>query len=155
MAAIRHLVGWGGLVFIPFLLITSHASGRIVNYLDDEDLALAMKYDGEYNPTKPEERSQALAIKHYLAYAERCTDSGQRAEVYAQIAVIYGAAFDPSKGEERDSAKAEEYCKKAIAEEPERLSRNMLRARTFQYGALDRAERFAYRQEVYAWRRRL
>ncbi len=116
-------------VMIAGFLI-SFASG-IVNYDNDPDLAVALKYDFEMNGGEAKIADRALAEKYYLAYLTKNPDveSFQKARIYAQLGALYAVAMNRQRGEKRDREKARQYFEKVLECEPERIEYMTLRAR--------------------------
>lgn len=122
------------------------------NYEHDPDLALAMRYDLEQNGGNQDVASQAVAEQFYLAYLAHATDSFQRARVYTQLGVLFSTNWRAEKGEHPDYAKAEQYFAKALKEEPVRVGRATLRARTSSITPrMSREERVRRHIEVCRW----
>jgi beta-lactamase regulating signal transducer with metallopeptidase domain len=120
----------------------------LVNHMHDPDLAKAMVYDSEMTGGVHLQNGQALAERHYLAALGRITDPAIRARIYVQLGVLFGTNYHPELGEKADYARCAEYMRKALAEEPTRISSDMLRARLMQISSLpSREEKIRFRRE--------
>lgn len=132
--------------------VASLVEARILNYEKDPDLEKAMYYDSEQNGARRDIADRALAEKHYLAYLSRATDKAHRARVYVQLGVLYATNWHAEKGEEPDYPKARQYMRKALAELPNGISREMVRARSFLITPDQSApERLDIRIDNYKW----
>ena len=124
------------------------ANGQfIVNYDNNEDLNMAMKYDltiensffndqnGMPDSAKYENCLKnvdfALAEKHYLQYLESVTDKFQRARVYTKLGRLNAGLVNNNVVETGniDEVKARDYYLKAIKEAPKAIAPVLLDAR--------------------------
>ena len=127
------------------------ASG-LRNYENDPDLAKAMRYDSEMNGGNRSIADQSQAEEHYLRYLAHAEDSGMRARVCVQLGVLFSTNWHAERGEKPDYEKARTYFEKALDEEPERVSRAMIRARLGMATPLQSPEeRTRIRIEAYKW----
>lgn len=148
-----------GFRILSYLLIcnvclsqSSISFARLVNYENDPDLALAMKYDAEYNGGDLTIANQSLAEKNYLKYLEKCKESSQRAKVYCQLGVLFATNWYAQNGEKPDYEKSVMYMKKVLEEEPVRIGQETQRARAFLNTPLaSREESMNLRMQHYEW----
>ncbi|TWU44956.1 Regulatory protein BlaR1 [Novipirellula aureliae] len=118
----------------------------------DPDLRIAKLYDAEWNGGIHLPDGQSVAEAFYLRYLPRAKTSMERCEIYTQLSVLFSTTLSRELGEEKDLPKAREYARKAIAEEPERISRAIIRARLRTFGSdMPRDEIFQKRLNVYQW----
>lgn len=128
------------------------ANAALRNYENDLVLEKAMSYDAEYNGGKHIQDAQQLAEQHYLEYLKTSTNSAQRAKVYVQLGVLFGANFSKDHGGGADYDKCVKYMKLALKEEPKRVGEEMIRARLFLVTPkLDRTAHFEQRLKSYQW----
>ncbi|WP_404308654.1 M56 family metallopeptidase [Neorhodopirellula lusitana] len=118
----------------------------------DPDLRIAKLYDAEWNGGIHLPDGQPVAEAFYLRYLPRAKTSMERCEIYTQLSVLFSTTLSRELGEEKDLPKAREYARKAIAEEPERISRAIILARLRTFGSdMPRDEIFQKRLNVYQW----
>lgn len=101
------------------------ASPLVVNYENDENLAKAIDLTfGDRDKV-----SRPKAEEYYKKYLLQSKNNEQRARVLVILGCLYSSSARPKFGEPPDTAKASDYLKQAIAEDPDGVSWALLAAR--------------------------
>ena len=154
-------------IFI-FIVFFGHRTSNavmpyIVNYSNDANLQKAFEYDLTMDETHLNQEeydslakrvSQKLAEEHYLAYLEDVNDSFQRSRVYVKLGNLFGGAVDQKVilTGVIDNNKANNYYRKALIEEPNRIGIPTLAARAGLTSATESLEnQFYLCMDYYQW----
>ncbi len=147
------------------------AEPTILNYDKNANLAKAMEYDltmdaSAYRKpdgtTDPEvyksyvaKAGRAPAERYYLMYLAQVDEPFQRARVYAKLADLYSGAADnhvaPGPPTADDLARAQDYCRKGLAEAPQAISHATIQMRGTLTLLPDPAQSLAALMDHYEW----